>query len=128
MLRCASVFLAILGAFLLADSVSATAQVQVDSTNPSAAPQGTINLDVTISGNGTVQIGGVVYAPAAAVNVSGNGDSANTVGGGYVAYRVRVAKGNLRGWYRVAVDGHVLDVSVERLGRFRSRFTVAGPG
>jgi len=52
MLRCASVFLAILGAFLLADSVSATAQVQVDSTNPSAAPQGTINLDVTISGNG----------------------------------------------------------------------------
>ena len=41
------------------------------------------------------------------------------------AYRVRVAKGNLRGWYRVAVDGHVLDVGVERLGRFRSRLTVA---
>jgi hypothetical protein len=47
-----SIFLAILGAFLLAGSVSATAQIQVDSTNPSAAPQGTINLDVTISGNG----------------------------------------------------------------------------
>lgn len=52
MLRCASVFLAILGAFLLAGSVCATAQIQVASTNPSAAPQGTINLDVTISGNG----------------------------------------------------------------------------
>ena len=52
MLRCASVFLAILGAFLLAGSVSATAQIQVDSTNPSAAPQGSINLSVTISGNG----------------------------------------------------------------------------
>jgi hypothetical protein len=52
MLRYTSVLLAILGTFLLAGSVSATAQIQVDSTNPSAAPQGTINLDVTISGNG----------------------------------------------------------------------------
>jgi len=52
MLRYTSVFLAILGAFLLAGSVSATAQIQVDSTNPSAAPQGSINLSVTISGNG----------------------------------------------------------------------------
>src|SRR6266704_6094379 len=31
---------------------SASAQIQVDSANPTAAPQGTINLDVTISGNG----------------------------------------------------------------------------
>jgi hypothetical protein len=30
----------------------ATAQIQVNSTNPSAAPQGTTNLNVTISGNG----------------------------------------------------------------------------
>lgn len=52
MLRYASVLLAILGTFLLAGSVSATAQIQVDSTNPSAAPQGTINLDVAIAGNG----------------------------------------------------------------------------
>src|SRR5438876_10154565 len=52
MLRYASVLLAILGTFLLAGSVSVTDQIQVDSTNPSAAPQGTINLDVTIAGNG----------------------------------------------------------------------------
>ena len=52
MLRYTSLFLAILGVFLLAGSVCATAQIQVDSTNPRAAPQGTINLDVTISGNG----------------------------------------------------------------------------
>jgi hypothetical protein len=31
---------------------TATAQVQVTSTSPSAAPQGTINLDVTINGSG----------------------------------------------------------------------------
>jgi len=30
----------------------AKAQIQVDSATPGAAPQGTINLDVTISGNG----------------------------------------------------------------------------
>jgi len=30
----------------------AKAQIQVDSTTPGAAPQGTINLDVTITGNG----------------------------------------------------------------------------
>ena len=30
----------------------ATAQIQVDSANPSAAPQGTINLDIAITGNG----------------------------------------------------------------------------
>jgi hypothetical protein len=48
----ASVLLAILSTFLLAGSVSATVQIQVDSTNPSAAPQGTINLDVAITGNG----------------------------------------------------------------------------
>ena len=52
MLRYASVLLAILGTFLLAGSVSATAQIQVDSANPSAAPQGTINLDIAITGNG----------------------------------------------------------------------------
>jgi hypothetical protein len=48
----ASVLLAILNTFLLAGSVNATAQIQVDSTVPSAAPQGTINLDVAITGNG----------------------------------------------------------------------------
>src|SRR2546423_1168907 len=45
----------VLGTFLLAGSVSATAQIQVDSTNPSSAPQGTINLDISLTGNGFKQ-------------------------------------------------------------------------
>src|SRR5207237_252638 len=51
-LRYASLLLGVLGTFLVAGSVSATAQIQVASTNPSAAPQGTINLDIAITGNG----------------------------------------------------------------------------
>src|SRR5215470_4991414 len=39
-------------AFLLATAAAASAQVQVDSTDPSGAPQGTVNLNVIIHGNG----------------------------------------------------------------------------
>src|SRR5438094_6579780 len=54
-LRYASRLLGVLCTFLVAGSVSATAQIQVASTNPSAAPQGTINLDIAITGNGFKQ-------------------------------------------------------------------------
>src|SRR5262249_7086049 len=37
---------------LLGTASAASAQVQVTSTSPSAAPQGTVNLDVTINGSG----------------------------------------------------------------------------
>jgi hypothetical protein len=50
--RRSSVFLAILWTFLCVVLTAATAQIQVTATNPSAAPQGTINLNVTVSGNG----------------------------------------------------------------------------
>jgi hypothetical protein len=46
------VFLAILWTFLCAVVAPATAQIQVTATSPSAAPQGTINLNITVSGNG----------------------------------------------------------------------------
>src|SRR5437773_4567836 len=42
----------LVGLFTVLGTLPATAQIQVDSANPTAAPQGTINLDVTISGNG----------------------------------------------------------------------------
>jgi hypothetical protein len=45
-------WLAPVGLILLGTASAASAQVQVDSTDPSAAPQGTVNLDVTIHGNG----------------------------------------------------------------------------
>jgi hypothetical protein len=46
------VWLAIALAILLSTPPVTTAQIQVTSANPSAAPQGTVNLDVTISGKG----------------------------------------------------------------------------
>ena len=41
-------------------------------------------------------------------------------------YLVRVAKGGPGGWYRLEVDGHVLDVAIERLAPFRSRLVMGG--
>src|ERR1041385_4820947 len=45
---------AVILVLLLAASgaLPAAAQIQVDSANPNAAPQGTLNLDVVITGNG----------------------------------------------------------------------------
>jgi hypothetical protein len=51
-MRYSSVFLMLLALLAVVGTVRASAQVQVDSASPSAAPQGTINLDVAISGNG----------------------------------------------------------------------------
>jgi FG-GAP-like repeat len=45
-------WLAIATATLLGSPATTTAQIQVDSTNPGAAPQGTTNLNVTITGSG----------------------------------------------------------------------------
>ena len=50
--RCSSTLLIFLAVFTGMGILPATAQIQVNSTNPSAAPQGTVNLNVTISGNG----------------------------------------------------------------------------
>jgi hypothetical protein len=50
--RCSSLLLAMLIAVAAVGALPAAGQVQVTSTNPSAAPQGTTNLNVTISGNG----------------------------------------------------------------------------
>ena len=38
--------------WLFVNTIFATAQIQVNSTNPEAAPQGTTNLNVTVNGNG----------------------------------------------------------------------------
>ena len=50
--RYSSVFFVVLALFAGVSALPATAQIQVDSANPSAAPQGTINLDIAITGNG----------------------------------------------------------------------------
>jgi len=42
------------------------------------------------------------------------------------SYAVRVARAGPHGWYRVGVDGHVVDVVFERLARFRSRLQLGG--
>ena len=69
-------FWSLLFACVLASAVFATAQIQVNSTNPNTAPQGTTNLNVTVSGSGfnkgakaqwfvsgTTNPGGVQFAP-----------------------------------------------------------------
>src|ERR1700692_3135212 len=51
--RCISlILLGIAAVLVLVFPAPATAQIQVDSTNPSGAPQGTTGLNVTISGSG----------------------------------------------------------------------------
>src|SRR6266568_5006319 len=50
--RCWFVLLVLAGAVNFLGAVSAIAQIQVNSTTPSAAPQGTVNLNVTVNGSG----------------------------------------------------------------------------
>src|SRR5438128_3526743 len=50
--RCWFVLLVLAGAVNFLSAVSAIAQIQVSSTSPSAAPQGTVNLNVTVNGSG----------------------------------------------------------------------------
>jgi hypothetical protein len=59
-----------------------------------------VNQPVQISGNGTLQLTGTVYAAAATIQLSGNGaTAASTVGGGFIASQVQ-ASGN--GYFRVS--------------------------
>src|ERR1700720_634963 len=50
--RCLWASLIVLALFATVGALPAVAQIQVNSANPSAAPQGTINLNVIIAGNG----------------------------------------------------------------------------
>jgi len=50
--RHSSVFFLSLALFAGVGALPVTAQIQVDSANPSSAPQGAINLDIAITGNG----------------------------------------------------------------------------
>ena len=42
------------------------------------------------------------------------------------SYSVRVARAGPHGWYRIGVDGEVVDVVCDRLARFRSRLAMGG--
>src|SRR6266705_227715 len=50
--RCWFVLLVLAGAVNFLSAVSAIAQIQVNSSSPSAAPQGTVNLNITVNGSG----------------------------------------------------------------------------
>lgn len=50
--RYSSALLILLPLVIAVGTLPATAQIQVNSTNPASAPQGTVNLNVTISGSG----------------------------------------------------------------------------
>ena len=50
------------------------------------------DLGVSITGNGSTQVGGIFYAPAATVSISGNGSStSNVLGGGILANKIAVS-------------------------------------
>jgi len=51
-IHCWLVLLALAAIINFLGAVSAVAQIQVNSTTPSAAPQGTVNLNITVNGNG----------------------------------------------------------------------------
>ena len=49
------------------------------------------SLGVSITGNGSTQLGGVFYAPAATISLSGNGStSSNILGGGILANKIAI--------------------------------------
>ena len=51
----------------------------------------TLNNPIGIAGDGTIQLTGTVYAPAATVQLSGNAASGNITGGGYVVSSMQVS-------------------------------------
>jgi VCBS repeat protein len=81
--RWLSVFVLVIlvGMFALTDALPAAAQIQVNSANPGAAPQGTINLNVTISGNGFKKGAKAQWFVTGTTNPGGVTVNSTTVGG-----------------------------------------------
>ena len=84
----------------LAGSINVSGDGQVNLSPPTGGVyQGislfqdrTVSQTIQISGNGAVQITGMVYAPAATVQLSGNGGAGgDTLGGGYVVSQMAIS-------------------------------------
>jgi hypothetical protein len=120
-----SVRLLILAAtFVVAGTVSAVAQIQVNSTSPSAAPQGTINLNVTVNGNGFKKGAKAQWFVTGTTNPGGVTVNSTTFNGsGQLTANLTIASGAVISGYDVAVtnaDG--------RTGKGTDRFAVTQQG
>src|SRR5438445_13203112 len=71
----------LIGVFAAAGARPAAAQIQVNSANPSAAPQGTVNLDVTIAGSGFKKGAKVQWFLTGTINPGGVTVNSTTFGG-----------------------------------------------
>lgn len=90
--------------FVVAGKVSANAQIQVNSTSPSAAPQGTTNLNVTVNGNGFKKGAKAQWFVTGTTNPGGvtvNSTAFN--GSGQLTANITIASGATISGYDVAV-------------------------
>jgi hypothetical protein len=86
------------------DVISAAGQVQVTSTNPSAAPQGTVNLDVTVNGSGFQKGAQAQWFVTGTTNPGGVTVNSTTVkGSGQLTANITVASGAVISGYDVKV-------------------------
>jgi Flp pilus assembly protein TadG len=84
-----------------AGAINISGNGTINLTPPTSGPYQGISIfqdrsvtqTVQLSGNGSVQVTGAVYAAAATIQLSGNASSGSTVGGGFIAARV-TASGN----------------------------------
>jgi hypothetical protein len=100
-----SVRLLILAAtFVVAGAVSAVAQIQVNSSSPSAAPQGTINLNVTVNGNGFKKGAKAQWFVTGTTNPGGVTVNSTTFNGsGTLTANITIASGATISGYDVVV-------------------------
>jgi hypothetical protein len=102
----------------------ATAQIQVTSTNPAAAPQGTVNLNVTIKGSGFKKGATTAWYVTGTTNPGGVAVNSTTFNGSSsLTANITVASGAVTSGFDVVVtntDG--------RTGKGTDAFTVTSAG
>jgi len=102
----------------------ATAQIQVTSTNPAAAPQGTVNLNVTIKGSGFKKGATIAWYVTGTTNPGGVAVNSTTFNGSSsLTANITVASGAVTSGFDVVVtntDG--------RTGKGTDAFTVTSAG
>jgi len=117
-------FWGLLCACLLASAVFATAQIQVNSTSPNSAPQGTTNLNVTVSGSGFKKGAKAQWFVSGTTNPGGvTVNSTTSNGSSSLTANITIANNATLSGFDVVVtntDG--------RTGVGRDAFTVTPPG
>src|SRR5215471_8552753 len=118
--RYSSALLAFLLLFAALSSLPSAAQIQVTSSNPSAAPQGTTNLNVIVGGNGFKNGAKAKWFVTGTTNPGGVTVNSTTFNGpGQVTANITVASGAILSGYDIQVTN-----SDGRTGKGTDLFTV----